>query len=202
MKRISLIAISILSAASEIFGQNPKISERPLPCSVVRADLPVFFGVRLDMPGASARKLFPKVRRTSVKSFPGYPLASDAGLVSVRSLFLPKADLSVIGISMESLEFANMETANISSLALQFNRMQKLTSEELFTRVTELTKIPPELWLLIDHGGGSHMSWRARCEDFYAQFDAQKGLYYRLWLTTINEFKTDEPTGPSNNDGE
>jgi hypothetical protein len=186
------------SAVAPVEGYGPpKISEIPLPCMLKMEDIPKMLGVRLDMPIDDAKKLYSRSLNADLAVQPSPELPNHA---FYRVPFKPNK--KEFGIPAQSVEFASILEKKVESMGVQFANKQTLSSEELFKKISGLLNMAPEVWLLVDHGNGMHMSWRAECSDFEAQFDAQKGLYYRLSLRKLFRRPPATPKTPPIGDGD
>jgi hypothetical protein len=189
----------LIAAGSMAMAQNtgpggmgmPKISELPLPCHLKAQSLPVLFGVKLGMPIDDAKKLYAKVPQQKINFGPDAKRAPNLFMMMIPVRYLPK---NTLGLPVESLDFVSIIEKKVESMTVKLASKETLSSREMFAKISTLLSIAPEMWLLVDHDNGYHMSWRAECEDFHAQFDAQKGLFYRIWIgKTLDEGQPDEP---------
>lgn len=167
MKAAALLLLLFFSLALPAPAQQ---GDAPQPCLLKRSGLPAFFGARLDMPFAEARKLFkrPRIILGTAKK----PILYQVSAAELKQ--------QGPGIEVSSLEFAAKLDGKVDSIGLIFSSRQKAASRELFEKVAELSGIPSDSWKNDQNHGESYISWIASCQDFHAQFVAQKGFLYKL----------------------
>src|SRR5262245_39076761 len=85
MKYFSILFLLLFASLATFAQADPST---PVPCRLKTAEMPQFFGVRLGMPLADARKLYPKARNMAGSS--NDPSAVPLEAYSVTTADLPK----------------------------------------------------------------------------------------------------------------